>query len=217
MTLGDLKAQFKLMLNNNVVNKSDTLVSLFINQSIMRIQRELRVPFMEKQILFTIPTDGSFTKLAIPADLLELIAIMVDADADGILEYQLLKSSLTEAVGSSQTPGQPPRLYTRQGGSWVLGPTPSPGSQVLIHYYAEFTPLNLDTDTNTALKVAWDLVMYGALAAAYSYLKDVENRAEAEATYAQITTSLQHMADADELAADAVVAPALRLDTDDNW
>jgi hypothetical protein len=60
-------------------------------------------------------------------------------------------------------------------------------------------------------------VLYGALAAAYSYLKDVENRAEAEATYTQITQNLQKMADADELAADAVMAPALRLDTDGEW
>lgn len=215
MTLGELKAQFKLMLNNNVVNKSDTLVSLFINQSIMRIQRELRVPFMEKQILYTIPSD--YTKLAIPSDMLELIGILVDTDNDGILEYELRKTALTQVITASQMPGMPPRVYTRQGGSWVLGPTPAMGSQVLIYYYAEFTTLNADTDTNTALKVAWDLVLYGALAAAYSYLKDVENRSEAEATYTQIGTSLQKMADADELAADAVMAPALQLDTDCEW
>jgi hypothetical protein len=201
------------MLNNNVVNKSDTLVSLFINQSIMRLQRELRVPFMEKQILYTIP-DG-YTKLAIPSDLLELIAIMVDTDADGILEYQLRKSSLTEVVRDSQIPGLPPRRYTRQGGSWILGPTPGVGDKVLIHYYAEFAALSADTDSNTALKVAWDAVIYGALSAAYSYLKDIENRTEAEATYAQITTNLQKMADADELAADAVVAPALHYGGDE--
>jgi hypothetical protein len=215
VTLGELKAQFKLMLNNNVVGKSDTLVSLFINQSIMRIQRELRVPFMEKQILYTIPAD--FTKLAIPSDLLELIAIMSDTDNDGILEYQLRKSSLTEVVRDSEIPGLPPRRYTRQGGSWILGPTPGEGSKVLILYYAEFAAVSADGDTNTALKVAWDAVLYGALAAAYSYLKDVENRSEAEATYTQITMNLQKMADADELAADAVMAPALALDTDGGW
>jgi hypothetical protein len=203
------------MLNNSVVNKSDSLVSLFINQSIMRIQRELRVPFMEKQILYTIPSD--YTKLAIPSDMLELIAIMVDTDADGILEYELRKTALTQVVTASQMPGATPRVYTRQGGSWVLGPQPAAGSQVLIYYYAEFAALNSDTDTNTALKVAWDAVLYGALAAAYSYLKDVENRTEAEGTYSQITQNLQRMADADELAADAVVAPALQLDTDDAW
>jgi hypothetical protein len=201
------------MLNNNVVNKSDTLVSLFLNQSIMRLQRELRVPFMEKQILYTIPAD--YTKLAIPSDLLELIAIMVDGDADGILEYQLRKSSLTEVVRDSEIPAQPPRRYTRQGGSWILGPKPGTGDQVLIHYYAEFAALTDDSSTNTALKVAWDAVLYGALAAAYSYLKDVENRAEAEATYTQITMNLQKMADADELAADAVMAPALSYGGDE--
>jgi hypothetical protein len=90
----------------------------------------------------------------------------------------------------------PPRCITRQGGSWILGPKPAEGDKVLIHYYSEFAAVSADTDTNTALKVAWDAVLYGALAAAYSYLKDVENRAEAEATYTQITTNLQRMADA---------------------
>jgi hypothetical protein len=64
MTLGELKAQFRGLLNNTVSTRA-TRSSDFINQSIMRIQRELRVPFMEKQILYTIP-DG-YTKLAIPA------------------------------------------------------------------------------------------------------------------------------------------------------
>jgi hypothetical protein len=215
VTLGELKAQFKQMLNNNVVNKSDTLVSLFINQSIMRIQRELRVPFMEKQILYTIP--DTYTKLAIPSDLLELIAIMVDRDNDGILETELRRTDLTRVVTASQQGGVAPSVFTRQGGSWILGPKPAEGDQVLIHYYSEFAALSADSDTNTALKVSWDAVLYGALAAAYSYLKDVENRAEAEATYTQITTALQRMADADELTADAVMAPALHLDTDDAW
>jgi hypothetical protein len=215
MTLGELKAQFKAMLNNSVVNKNDGLVALFINQSIMRLQRELRVPFQEKQILYTIP-DG-YTKLSIPADLLELIAIMVDRDNDGILETEIRRTDLTRVVTASQQGGVAPSVYTRQGGSWILGPKPSTGDKVLIHYYAEFAAVTADGDTNTALKVSWDAVLYGALAAAYSYLKDVENRAEAEATYTQITTNLQRMADGDELTADAVVAPALHLDTDDAW
>jgi hypothetical protein len=74
------------------VNKSDALITTFINQAIMRIQRELRVPFMEKQILYTIPS--SYTKLAIPSDMLELIAIMVDTDNDGILDYELRRTDL---------------------------------------------------------------------------------------------------------------------------
>lgn len=215
MTLGELKAQFKGLLNNNVINKSDSLVMLFINQAIMRIQRELRVPFMEKQILYTIP-DG-YTKLAIPADLLELIAIMVDTDADGVLEYELIRSTLTKVVSASEMPGTYPLMFTRQGGSWILGPVPAVGSQVLIHYYAEFAALNTDADTNTCLKVAWDAVLYGALSAAADYLQDDERGAKFEARYGQITKQLQDQADADELTADAAVAPALPIGCDDGY
>lgn len=208
MTLGELKAQFKGLLNNSVVNKSDTLVATFINQSIMRLQRELRVPFMEKQITYTIP-DG-YTKLAIPADLLELIAVMVDTDADGILETELRRTDLNRVVTASQSSGAP-SIFTRQGGSWILGPKPGLGDQVLIHYYAEFASLADDTATNTCLKVAWDAVLYGALSAAGDYLDD-DRTMKFESRYAQITKALQDQADADELTADAVVAPALNLD-----
>jgi hypothetical protein len=105
----------------------------------------------------------------------------------------------------------PPRVYARQGGSWILGPKPA-RLQVLIHYYAEFAPLTDDTSENTCLKVAWDAVLYGALSAACDYL--VDDRASLiEQRYAQITKSLQDQADADELSADAVVAPSLNIST----
>lgn len=215
MTLGDLKTQFKGLLNNSVVNKTDALVTTFINQAIMRIQRELRVPFMEKQVLYTIPADGSFLKLAIPADLLELKDILVDADADGILEYELRRTRLMDVIRASEVPGLAPRIYARQGASWILGPKPAPSSQVLIYYFAEFAPVVLDTDTNTCLKVAWDAVLYGALSVACDYLVD-DRAATYESRYTQITQSLQSQADADELSADAVIAPALNYE-DGSW
>jgi hypothetical protein len=213
MILGDLKTQFKGLLNNTVVNNNATLVGTFINQSIMRIQRELRVPFMEKQILYTIPT--GYTKLSIPSDLLELKDILVDADLDGVLEYELTRRDLKTAIRASEYPGSP-RHYTRQGGSWILGPSPSPGDQVLITYYAEFAALTSDASENTCLKVAWDAVLYGALSVACDYLTD-ERAGDFEGRYKQITQQLQEQADADEMSADAVVSPALNYDTDGEW
>jgi hypothetical protein len=216
MTLGDLTTQFMGLLNNNVVNKNAALVSTFINQAIMRLQRELRVPFMEKQILYSIPTDGSFTQLAIPSDMLELIAIMVDADGDGILEYELTRTQLMKVIRAREVPNLPPRVYARQGANWILGPCPAPGSQVLIYYHAEFAPVVNPTDTNTCLKVAWDAVLYSALSYACDWLTD-ERAANFDGRYTQITQALQNQADADELTGDAVVAPALQLDTDCEW
>jgi hypothetical protein len=212
MTLGELKAQFKGLLNNSVVNSNGALVTTFINQGIMRIQRELRVPFMEKQVLYTIPAD--YTKLAIPADLLELIAIMVDRDADGVLEYELQRKDINMVVGASQLPGHP-IVFTRQGGSWILGPKPRDGDKVLIHYYAEFAALTDDASENTCLKVAWDAVLYGALSAACDFLID-ERAGVYEKRYVQITQQLQQQADADELTADAAVGPALHYE-DECW
>jgi hypothetical protein len=210
MTLGELTTQFKGLLNNSIVNNNPALVSTFINQSIMRIQRELRVPFMEKQILYTIP--GDYTTLSIPSDLLELISIMVDADGDGILEYELRKTSLSKVTAKSEMLNLPSQVFARQGGNWILGPNPTPGSQVLIYYYAEFAAVLAPTDTNTCLKVAWDAVLYGALSAACDFLVDTERADKFEARYGQITKQLQEQADADELNADAVVAPALQFD-----
>lgn len=214
MTLGELKAQFKGLLNNSVVNKNDALVTTFINQSLTRIQRELRVPFMEKLDTITIP-DG-YTSLAIPADLLELIALMVDTDDDGILEYALTRTDLTRVVSESQQPGMTPRVFTRQGTNWILGPKPGAGSQVLIYYYCAFDALTDDSSTNTCLINAWDAVMYGALSAAADFLND-DRTAVFEGRYQQIIKSLQEEADAQALTSDAVMAPALHLDTDDCW
>ncbi|MBW7970958.1 hypothetical protein [Bradyrhizobium sp. BR 10289] len=211
MTLGDLKTQFKGLLNNTVVNNNSALVATFINQAIMRIQRELRVPFMEKQLDLTIPS--GFTKLPIPSDLLELQALMVDRDGDGILEYELQRVDLGRVVQASEISGISPTVFARQGASWVLGPMPSVGSHVLIMYYAEFAALTDDTSENTCLKVAWDAVLYGALSFACDYLTD--DRAERfETRYSQIMKQLQDQADADELTADAAVRPALRFDED---
>lgn len=208
MTLGDLTAQFLGLINNSVIKNNTALQTTFINQAIMRVQRELRLPFMEKQILYTIPSN--YTQLAIPSDLLELISIMVDGDGDGILERSLKRTDLSRVTRWSELTGLPSQEYARQGASWVLGPQPVVGSQVLIYYYAEFAPVSAPTDTNTCLKVAWDAVLYAALSSACDYLVD-DRAATYESRYAQITKSLQDQADADELTADAVVAPYLNF------
>lgn len=212
MTLGELKAQFKGLLNNSVVNNNATLVSTFVNQGIMRIQRELRVPFMEKQILYTIPE--GFTKLAIPNDLLELIAIQVDRDGDGVLEYELQRVDMNRVAAASQSVGEP-LIYSRQGAAWYLGPKPAVGSKVLIYYHAEFAALADDNAENTSSRVAWDAIVFAALVAAAEWL--VDDRLKAfESRYNQIMQSLQSQADADELTADAAVRPALYYE-DECW
>jgi len=180
----------------------------------MRLQRELRVPFMEKVILFTIPDTYDPTRgLAIPSDLLELIDINVDTNNDGIMDYPLQRVQLKDAQVRSQFIDRP-QVFARKSGFWIIGPQPAVGTTVEIIYYAEFAPLVNPTDTNTIASIGWDAVVYGALSAASDYYND--DRAGAfEARYMQVAQMLQEQADADELTADAAVRPALLFNN--NW
>lgn len=202
------------MMNRSDLNLNTALASTFINQSVIRLQRELRVPFMEKIVRYTIPSTYDPTLgLVLPSDLLELIDLNVDTDNDGIPDYPLQRVQLKEAMTRSQLSGSVPRVFARRGGYWVLGPQPAIGSIIEMVYYAEFAPLVNPTDTNTISRIAWDAVVYGALAAAADYYND-ERSQVFEARYGQITKNLQDMADGDELTADAAIRPALLMSND---
>jgi hypothetical protein len=198
-------------MNRADLKANATLASTFINQAILRLQRELRVPFMEKTIIYTIPTP-SLGYVAIPNDLLELIDINIDSDGDGIIDYPLQRVQLKQAMTASQVTDIP-RVFARKGGRWIIGPQPVSGAIVEIIYYAEFAPLVNPTDTNTIAKVGWDAVVYGALSAAADYFND-ERGPAFEARYKQIAQMLQEQADGDELTADAAMRPALLLNND---
>jgi hypothetical protein len=200
-------------MNRTDLNANPALASTFLNQAIIRLQRELRVPFMEKIVRYTIPnTYDPSLGLVIPSDLLELIDINVDSDGDGLWDYPLQRVQLKNAMAQAQYIDTP-RVFARRGGYWLLGPQPAQGSVIEIVYYTEFAPLVLPTDTNTISRIAWDLVVYGALSVACDYYND-ERGQLFEARYKQIGNDLQNMADGDELTADAAVRPALLMGND---
>lgn len=213
MNLSQLTSQFLALMNRTDLTANPALASTFINQSILRLQRELRLPFMEKIIRYTIPNTYDPTLgLAIPSDLLELIDINVDSNANGYPDYPLQRVQLKNAMARSEFTDIP-QVYARRGGYWVLGPSPGVGSVIEIVYYAEFAPLINSTDTNTIANIAWDAVVYGALPAACDYYND-DRGPLFEAKYKQIVAGLQAMSDEDELTADAAVRPALYYDYD---
>jgi hypothetical protein len=213
MNLSALTAQFLGLMNRTDLTGNTSLASTFLNQSIIRLQRELRVPCMEKVILYTIPSTYVPSQgLAIPSDLIELIDINVDTDADGIMDYPLQRVNLKQAMVASELVDVP-NIFARKGGYWVIGPQPAVNALIEIIYYAEFAPLINPTDTNAISTIAWDAVIYGALSAACDYYND-DRAGPFEARYKQITEMLQEQADADELTADAAVRPALLFSND---
>lgn len=210
-----MKAQFTGLMNRTDLKNNTSLVSTFIDQSLIRIQRELRVPFMEKYVDYTVSATTPWL-LTIPVDMLELISIMVDTDGDGIEDYQLRRLDLQDVMAQAQTINNP-RVFARRAGNWVLGPQPGAGAHIYFTYYSEFPPLVNDSDETTLSLLAWDAIVYGALSAACDYYND-DRTEKFEKRYMQIMQTLQEQADADELTADAAVAPALIYDDEpETW
>jgi hypothetical protein len=195
---------------SNLLNRRDTTTAQlqqFIQTAIMRIQRELRTPMQEKSVIVTI--GAGFAGLPIPTDFLELIDLIPVTTPFN--QIRLQKCDITRALQTAAVPGFP-EVYCRQGGLWILGPSPQLNDEIQIDYYAEFTPLVNPTDTNILITVAWDLVVYGALSEACLFYTDkrrgsqLSQRADGttrimdgfEGKYNDILDRLNEMAETDD-------------------
>lgn len=200
MNYGELKTHFQSILNRRDLTSS--LRETFLQLAISRIQRELRAPLMEKAIEVTISDD--YDGLDIPSDYIGLVALTVKDQ-----EIKLQRVDLEVALKEAETIGLP-RVFARQGGKWVLGPTPEEDAVIRIDYTAELGALEDDTDENTLSIVAPDLITYGALVYAAEYFLD--RRLEAfENRYALMLAAIQGQADTDELS-QAVIRPCHNME-----
>lgn len=205
MTLDQLKAKFTGLMNRRDLAANSTLIQDFIDQTVMRIQRELRCPAMEKGVLVTI--DSGYKGLVIPSDFLELIQIIPQNTMRSIKKCNITKALQLATVIDD------PTEYCRQGGVWVLAPSPGLADVIRIDYYAELAPLVAGTDTNIIATIAWDLIVYGALSAAADWFTD-KRAATFEGRYQQILAALQAQGDDDELDT-AVMQPCYSWPLDD--
>lgn len=197
MAYVDVKNQFLGLLNRRDITPS--LVNTFMDFGIQRIQRELRLPSMEKLIAMT--TDGT-SALQVPGDFLEVIAMYTD---DAVNSQKLVRCDLQTILNYSKIPGSP-RFYYREGSFFTIGPYPPSGTSVFLHYYVNASSLSADSDTNWITQVAPTLLVYAALSYASDYFLD-DRKQLFEASYIQIAEQLQQMALQDELQ-NASISPA---------
>lgn len=202
MNYGELKTHFQ-----NILNRRDLTTSLqvsFIDMAIARIQRELRAPLMEKAVEVTI--SDTYDGLDIPSDYLALVALTVKDQ-----QIKLQRVDLEVAEKEARTTSLP-QVFARQGGKWVLGPTPSEDTVIRIDYFAELGALSADSDENTLSIVAPDLITYGALVYAAEYFLD--RRLEAfENRYQMMLAAVQGQSDYDELSS-GVIQPCYYMEDD---
>lgn len=185
----DVKTQFLGLLNRRDI--TPTLTNTFLNFGVQRIQRELRVPAMEKIAEFI--CDGT-NRVPVPGDYLEALNVYTNSTAE---QNRLIKTDMQTILNFQNISGSP-RYYTRISGNFHVGPFPAAGTSIFIHYYADTSGLVADTDINWITEVAPTLLVYAALSYASDYFLD-DRKQMFEASYIQIAEQIQNMALQDEL------------------
>lgn len=182
MNKGEIRAHFKALLNRT--DCDDTLADTFINQSIARVERTLRIPPMEKTQTYTIQSSTSY--VTIPSDFLEITDFYYDST--NLTRVPLAK--MVEMSEGNET--GTPRYFSREGEVMKVYPYPTSGT-LTMNYYASFPVMTSDTDENDLALIGSDLIVYGALAYASDYYLD-ERGQLFEAKFAQFMTEVQEQA-----------------------
>lgn len=189
MNKGQIRAHFKALLNRS--DCADALADTFIDQSITRIQRSIRIPSMERRIAYTFTSAEAQERIILPVDFIEIIDIYYDNTAMSRVPLRnLLEMSKANDVGS-------PRFFSREQGSLVLYPRPITGT-LFMNYYGQFAELTDDATSNEITLVAADAVAYGALAYASDYFMD-ERGGIFEQKFKSFASELQEQANDAEM------------------
>ena len=188
MNKGAIRSHFKALLNRS--DCSDALADTFMDQSIARIQRTLRIPSMEKQASYTISASTTF--ITLPNDFLDIIDLYYDKTSLSRLPLNELLSF--KDAGEQGTP----KFFCREDETLLLYPHPASGS-VKLNYYGQFATMTADTDENALALTSSDLIIYGMLAYASDYYLD-ERGPLFEQKYQVFVTETQEQANAAETA-----------------
>ena len=187
MNLGAIRIHFKALLNRSDI--TDALAFTFINQSISRIQRTLRIPSMEKTHEYTI--SAATGEVLLPNDFLEGIDI-------SYANHTLTRLPMGEMLDRKNT-GETgnPHFFTREGGKFLITPAPSSG-KLQLNYYSQFGAMSSDSDENNLAAIGSDLLIYGALTYAADYYLD-ERGGLFEQKYMQFMNEIQDQANEAEV------------------
>tara|TARA_E500000331_G_scaffold40535_2_gene33529 strand:- start:4430 stop:5059 length:630 start_codon:yes stop_codon:yes gene_type:complete len=181
MNKSELRNHIKEVLNRS--DLSDTLANTFIDHTLSRVQRILRIPSMERTATQTV--SGGYDGFVIPNSFLELISIRSQGN------QACTKIEYTDFIALANVTGTPTK-FTREPATnrLLLHPIPSSGTVLELKYYGELTALDTDTSTNEISDIAEDLIVYGALSYAADYFID-ERKQLFESSFQNYLTELQ--------------------------
>ena len=155
MALQDVLGEAQAILNRD--DCSSAQMTAFITQAQQRIQRELKIPSMERSELIT--ATAALSYIAIPADLLQVIDIFTDNWHGNSVALEKMSYRTLCRVPLVV----PPQAYARlQNTLQIRGQVPT-GGPVNLLYYGTCGVLANPTDDNELTLACPDLLVYGAL------------------------------------------------------
>jgi hypothetical protein len=197
-----IRDQVIALLNRNDITTA--IADTFIDQAVARIQRTLRIPPMEKSLVYTTTAENPAT-LILPNDFLELKYLYIDTP---VSKYVLQYKDLDGFLRYPELAGGPPQYYTRIQGGFKIKPMPPEGSVIYMVYYGEIPDLVEDTDTSFLSEIAPDLLVYGALTYAADFYVD-ERKDAFENVFGRIYSEIMEQNAQMELSQQGIaVAPA---------
>jgi len=181
MNKGELRSHIKDVMNRT--DLTDALTDTFIEQTLSRIQRLLRIPSMERTATQTVA--GGYDGFVVPNNFLEIISIRSQGN------QVCTRMEYSDFVALANVEGTPTK-FTREPATnrFLLHPVPTSGTVLELKYYAEFTALSTDASTNEISNIGEDLITYGALSYASDYFID-ERKQLFEASFQNYLTEIK--------------------------
>ena len=203
MSFNSVQADFLQILNRD--DCTPTLAQTFLTQAMTQIEREARLPCMER-VLNYVSASAPMGAVSIPADFLQPIDMYVRSQSGHLYVtptgtssdtwFPLVHKSYRQSLLHPQT--GTPCVYARNLSQVVFAGQIPAGVTARLDYYGQFTVITDPTQDNEATASIPDLIIYKALGTYAGTYFAHESAPMWEATYQQLLQSATLLAqDAD--------------------
>lgn len=202
-TYAEIKARLRGLINRS--DMTDALAAEFIQQSQIRLERILRLSFMQKFVTFNPPrADGAFR---VPIDYLELVDLFTESGG------QLERVDTSRWLQYPATAGTP-KVFIQTGSDIRMRPAPATTDTMYLRYYGCEQELTDETQTNQWTICANDALLFGAAELAAFHYEDERLGSFAE-RFQIAVDELREQQQQEDFSGPMRVQPAYRLDNDE--
>ena len=170
-------------------------IPTFVQLAEERVYNSVQIPAIRRNQIGTLSINNKY--LTLPSDWLATFSLAVIDPDTGAQEFMLDKdvNFIRQSYPSPDDVGVPKYYAIFDDNTLILGPTPDYAYQVEMHYY--YYPQSIVTAGTSWLGDNYEnILLYGALREAYTYLKgEADLMANYEAKYQEAVQQLMRLGD----------------------